>query len=322
MTYDYYYDKQSETYSFFSIPRLLITDPHFKRLSIEAKLLYGLLLDRMKLSAKNGWYDDFGRVYIYYTVKEIQEDLCCGHEKAGHLLQELDNERGIGLIERVKRGQGKPTIIYVKQFIDNEDTSDDFSPPRTGGVGVRATDVKVSDFRMSRNLKTGGADIRKAAGSYNNINQNNMNNTYSSYTDPSIVLSQAQNCGDVVPTEDVMDGYDMTEEIKEQLDFDLLITDDRLARDRVEGVVAIINDVLTSPEPYIRVNGHDRCTSVVKAQYRKLTRDHIVYVFDSLKKTTTEIMDYWNYMQTALYRAPIVIGGHIDSQVRHDMKGG
>ena len=143
MTYDYYYDKQSETYSFFSIPRLLITDPHFKRLSIEAKLLYGLLLDRMKLSAKNGWYDDFGRVYIYYTVKEIQEDLCCGHEKAGHLLQELDNERGIGLIERVKRGQGKPTIIYVKQFIDNEDTSDDFRPPITGGAGVRDTEGKT-----------------------------------------------------------------------------------------------------------------------------------------------------------------------------------
>ena len=143
-----------------------------------------------------------------------------------------------------------------------------------------------------------------------------------SYTDPSILPSRARAYTEAERAEDRMDGYDMTEEIKEQLDFDLLITDDRLARDRVEGVVAIINDVLTSPEPYIRVNGRDRCTSVVKAQYRRLTRDHIVYVFDSLKKTTTEIMDYWNYMQTALYRAPIVIGGHIDSQVRHDMKGG
>ena len=322
MTYDYYYDKQSETYSFFSIPRLLITDPHFKRLSIEAKLLYGLLLDRMKLSAKNGWYDDFGRVYIYYTVKEIQEDLCCGHEKAGHLLHELDNERGIGLIERVKRGQGKPTIIYVKQFIDNEDTSDDFRPPRTGGSVIRGADAKTSDFQRSWPLKNGCADIRNPDGNNNKYNQNNKNKTYRSYTDPSIHPSQAHTPAGVRRTEDEMDGYDMTEEIKEQLDFDLLVTDDKLDRERVEGVVAIINDVLTSPEPYIRVNGRDRCTSVVKAQYRKLTRDHIVYIFDSLSKTTSDILDYWSYMQTALYRAPIVINGHYDSIVRHDMKGG
>ena len=322
MTYDYYYNKQSETYSFFSIPRLLITDPHFKKLSIEAKLLYGLLLDRMKLSAKNGWFDDFGRVYIYYTVKEIQEDLCCGHEKAGHLLHELDSERGIGLIERVKRGQGKPTIIYVKQFIDNEDTSDDFRPPRTGSAAICGTEVKTSGFRRSRHPSDGGADIRNPDGNYNNINQNNKNNTYKSYTDPSILPSRARGSKGAEQADDRMDGYDMTEEIKEQLDFDLLITDDRLDRDRVEGVVAIINDVLTSPEPYIRVNGRDRCTSVVKAQYRKLTRDHIVYVFDSLSKTTSDILDYWSYMQTALYRAPIVINGHYDSIVRHDMKGG
>ena len=249
MTYDYYYDKQSELYSFFSIPRPLITDPHFKHVSMEAKLLYGLLLDRMKLSAKNGWFDDFGRVYIYYTVKEIEEDLCCGHEKAGRLLHELDDKRGVGLIERVKRGQGKPTIIYVKQFIGDEDTCVDFRPPRNRCTDLRKPDLQTSENQMSRNPKTGCVDIRNPAGNYNNKNKNNMKNTYSSYTDPSIDPSRRQRTGDEAMSQDETDGFDLTREIKEQIDFDILITDDKIERERVEGVVTIICDVLTSPEP-------------------------------------------------------------------------
>jgi len=90
------------------------------KLSTDAKLLYGLLLDRMGLSAKNGWYDDQGRVYIYYTLDEIQADLGCGHEKAVKLLAELDTGKGFGLIERVKRGQGCPARVYVKRFTTGE----------------------------------------------------------------------------------------------------------------------------------------------------------------------------------------------------------
>ena len=115
-SYDYYYGDESNQFSFYRIPRQLIVGREFKRLSVEAKLLYGLLLDRMELSAKNGWYDDTGRVYIYYTLDEIQENLNCGHDKATKLLVELDIKNGIGLIERVKHGQGRPAKIYVKKF--------------------------------------------------------------------------------------------------------------------------------------------------------------------------------------------------------------
>ena len=115
--YDYYYGDESNQFAFYRIPRQLITGEDFKKLSTDAKLLYGLLLDRMGLSVKNGWYDEAGRVYIYYTLDEIQEDLNCGHEKAVRLLAELDTgKKGFGLIERVKQGQGRPTKIYVKRF--------------------------------------------------------------------------------------------------------------------------------------------------------------------------------------------------------------
>ena len=114
---DYFYGDESKEFSYFRIPRLLITHQRFKNISVEAKLLYGLLLDRMGLSEEHGWYDEDGRVFIYYTVEEIADDLCCGRDKAMKLLAELDKAKGAGLIERVRQGQGKPTKIYVKPLL-------------------------------------------------------------------------------------------------------------------------------------------------------------------------------------------------------------
>lgn len=113
---DYFYGDEAEQFQFFRIPRQLITNPRFKHISTDAKLLYGMLLDRMSLSAKNDWYDDDGRVYIYYTFEEICVDMNCGRDKAMKLLAELDTGKGIGLIERIRQGQGKPTKLYVKRF--------------------------------------------------------------------------------------------------------------------------------------------------------------------------------------------------------------
>ena len=114
--FDYYYGTEAEQFSFFRIPRVLIQDPRFKQVSTDAKLLYGLMLDRMSLSMKNGWLDEENRVYIIYTLENIMEDLNCGKDKGVKILAELDTVKGIGLIERKKRGLGKPSIIFVKNF--------------------------------------------------------------------------------------------------------------------------------------------------------------------------------------------------------------
>jgi len=115
----YYYGQEAEQYAFYRIPKLLMTDERFKGLSSDAKLLYGLMLDRMSLSVKNGWVDEENRVYIYFPNQTVTEFLNCGNEKAVKLMSELDSKRGIGLIERVRQGQGKPSIIYVKNFAAN-----------------------------------------------------------------------------------------------------------------------------------------------------------------------------------------------------------
>ena len=114
----YYYGCEAEQYAFYRIPKILITDERYAHISTEAKLLYGLMLDRMSLSIKNGWLDDLDRVYIYFPVEQVMEMLHCKSEKATRLLGELDSRKGIGLIERVRQGQGKPSIIYVKNFAE------------------------------------------------------------------------------------------------------------------------------------------------------------------------------------------------------------
>ena len=92
---------------------MLFTEEIFEALSTDAKVLYGLLLDRISLSRENGWLDDAGRVYVYYTIKSVKRSMRCANTKACGLLRELDE---FGLIERKKQGLGKPTIIYVKDF--------------------------------------------------------------------------------------------------------------------------------------------------------------------------------------------------------------
>lgn len=114
--FGYFHDYESEQFAFYRIPKVLFTDEYFRNLSSDAKVLYGLMLDRMALSIRNNWVDNEGKVYIIFTLEQVMEYMNCGKDKGVKILAELDTDKGIGLIERVKRGLGKPTIIYVKSL--------------------------------------------------------------------------------------------------------------------------------------------------------------------------------------------------------------
>ena len=114
MQYEYFYGTQAEQFSFYRIPKALFTEPNFRELSTDAKVLYGILLDRMSLSLKNQWLDAQNKVYIIFTVEEIMDALNCANQKATHLMVEL--EKQAGLIERKRQGLGRPNLIYVKNF--------------------------------------------------------------------------------------------------------------------------------------------------------------------------------------------------------------
>jgi hypothetical protein len=144
MDFDYYYGTEADQFSFYRIPRVLMTGYNFKQLSSDAKILYGLMLDRMSLSMKNGWIDDANKVYIYFTLDEIQESMNCSHTTGTKIVAELDAGNGIGLIERVKQGQGRPARIYVKNLNSLKDNG-------------------VSSGEESRLQESGSQDCKKVA---------------------------------------------------------------------------------------------------------------------------------------------------------------
>ncbi|MCD7723950.1 MAG: replication initiator protein A [Clostridiales bacterium] len=345
--FDYYYGIEAEQFSFYRVPRLLIKDERFKGLSSDAKLLYGLMLDRMSLSMKNGWLDDENRAYIIYTIDAIMEDLGCGKDKAIKVLAELDTKKGIGLVERIRRGLGKPDIIYVKNFviskdsggdIDSREADDVFLPevgetdlqksekPTSRNMESRLQEVEKTDFSNSDNqtlesMKTRLQEVGKPAPNYTNISYNNQNYTDMSYTNP---INPSEN------KEQEKKRIDMTDEvnsyialIKENIEYEHHMKyAERGEKGLYEELFSIICDVVCVKRETISINGEDYPYELVKSRFLKLTGSHLEYVIGCMRKTTTRIANIRAYMITALYNAPMTINHFYQQEVQHDMYGG
>lgn len=186
---DYLCGDETMQFSFFRIPSQLVSHPQFKHLSADSKLLYGMLLNRMSLSAKNGWHDEAGRVYIYYTVKEVCEAIGCGQNKAMRLLAELDTGKGIGLIKRVQQGQGKPDRIFVKRITALEDTDTPDQGPADPNSQDDFSDAKRSENPTSSSRENRHLEVSKVNPSY--IDKNKL--ILSIRINPSIPLPPARN---------------------------------------------------------------------------------------------------------------------------------
>ena len=187
--FGYFRAYESEQFSFYRIPKVLFTDAYFKELSTEAKVLYGLMLDRMALSERNQWFDESGRVYIIFTVEEVMSCMNCGRDKSVKVLSELDARNGIGLIERIRRGLGQPDIIYVKNFIRTEAAEETQSflkseKPISGVRKNRLAEVGKADFqssekptsgvRKSRLLEVGKADLSSSEKPISGVRKNRL----------------------------------------------------------------------------------------------------------------------------------------------------
>lgn len=208
---DYFCGDEEMRFTHFRIPRQLITHPQFKPLSADAKLLYGMLLNRMSLSAKNGWRDDDGRVYIYFTIKEVCEAVGCGRNKAIRLLAELDATKGVGLIERVKQGQGKPDRIFVKRITIEEDTETPGQGPDALTSPADFSDVQRSENLTSRSRENRPLEVSKANPSYIDKNQTDFIHTNQSIYPPTPSAERLE-----------MDGYELREEHKENIRYERL----------------------------------------------------------------------------------------------------
>ena len=324
---DYFYGGESEQYSFYRIPKVLFTAAHYRAVPVEAKVLYGLLLDRMALSARNGWLDEGRRVFIYFTLEDAMAMMGCGHNKAVRLFADLEQ---IGLIERRKQGQGRPTRIYVKNFIlptetgEPEAEPDTPQPPAIGqtseyGKSEETPEVLTSQNRKSALPETGSPDFPKA-----NANKTDKNNTELNDTDLSIPPSPPKAKPPRMRRQrmrmDEMDSY--RELIQENISYDLLLQENPYDDELIDGYVELMVDVCCSSRPSIRISGEEIPTEVVKSRFLKLNKEHIGYVMDSMRQNTTRITNIRAYMLSALYNAPLTISQYYTSLVSHDMAHG
>ena len=285
---DYFYGQSSELFSFYRIPKLLFQDSRFQPLSTDAKTLYGILLDRMSLSARNGWLDKAGRVFIIYTVQEVQDSLGCADKKATKLLRELEE---YGLIERKRRGLGKPDLIYVKNF-----SSESSKTPYLN----RDND----DSGTVQNTLQDPAKLR--------CNKTKENDTEMSETDP-FYSEEADGMSKRTQLE---------EYFSQSLEVDLLLRLCPDDEDTIYQIVDLLVDTCSTKRKMLRIAGDDKPTEVVRSRLKKLNADHIRFVLDSLAENTAPVRNMKQYLLAMLYNAPTTMNLYYQNKTNHDFARG
>jgi hypothetical protein len=330
---DYYYGLEAEQFTFYRIPRLLIKDERFKDLSNDAKLLYGL-------SMKSGWVDEQNRAYIIYSIDGIMEDLGCGNQKATKVLSELDSQKGIGLIEKVRRGLGKPDIIYVKNFASIKSTNRDEKTPETQENTQRcenhtSRNVKTTFQEMgkshsqkcenhtSRNVKITFPEMWKSHANYNynnNTEYNNINNNIYNNIYPINHINQSESEQMI---DEIDDSKAYIEIIKENLDYEHhMRNDDDGKRCLFVELYETICDVVCHKRRQIRIGGEDYPYETVREKFLQLRDSHLEYVIACMKNTTKKIANIKQYMITALYNSLNTINHYYQQEVNYDMNSG
>ena len=285
MTLDYFYGQAGELFSFFRIPKALFQEQQFQDLSTDAKTLYGILLDRMSLSVKNEWFDKKGRVFIIFTIEDVKRTLRCADNKATRLLRELEK---FGLIERKRRGQGKPCLVYVKNF----------------SAESSKESVKNRDNDDSCGSKIACQDPVKSRGIKKKENKTEMNNT-------NLILSDES---------EKMKNRELLEEYFScSLEMDLLLRLYPDDEDTIYQIVDLLVDTCDSKRKLIRIAGDDKPAEVVLSRLKKLNADHIRFVLDCLAANTSPIRNMKQYLLAALFNAPTTIQLYYQNKVNHDL---
>ncbi len=290
MTLDYFYGQTGELFSFYRIPKALFQEQRFQSLSTDAKTLYGILLDRMSLSAKNGWLDEQNRVFIIFTIEDVKRSLCCADNKATKLLRELEE---FGLIERKRRGLGRPSLVYVKNF---------------------SADSSKTRFQNRENHESGGfksasqdpAKPRCNKTDKNNTDKNNteMNETYPFNSEETDGMSQREQ----------LEKY-----FSQSLEVELLLRLCPDDEDIIYQIVDLLVDTCATKRKMLRIAGDDRPAEVVRSRFMKLNADHIKFVLKCLAENSSPIRNMKQYLLASLYNAPTTMQLSYQNQTNHDL---
>lgn len=323
--FDYYYGSEAEQFNFYRIPKILFTDQRFSDVSVEAKVLYGLLLDRMSLSVKNQWIDDENRVYIYFKLEDVMEYMGIGKDKGVKLFAELDAEKGCGLIRRKKQGLGKPVIIYVMNFNSAGTITDDESQAECAALQTSEKPKfelqDSAEVLTSGNPKSGFRENRSLDFCEPDSNKNKSNHTESNdieYSDTYLIKSYPSRLQN-----DSIDEIQMRQSYREMIcrNIDYECLKEHYSEEALQGIVDIMLDAVCSKKQYLVVSGEELPQAMVCSRLLKLEYEHIEYVLDCLKKTTTKVRCIKSYLLTALYNSLTTIDHYYRAEVNHDLYG-
>lgn len=329
-----------DKFTFYRMPKMLFTDD-FQSLSCEAKILYGLLLDRSTLSKQNHWIDENDRVYVYFKQDEAMDMLNIKKNKVISIFKELDD---IGLIRRKKLGQGNPTRIYVMNFSEqsqenategSEDLLDDILADKSQTSSentkreVKKFEKPTSEFQTSpkstkkevkRFEKPTSKGLKNKLGSSYYINKTERNNINQSInegivTKPTSALSAA-------PDKKMDEIYYLStvEKVKSQISYDELIAEGK-GKSTLDLIVSLIVDVYLRNCESIYANGMLMPVERVVREFEKVEYEHILYVFECVENASAkhEIINIRNYLQTCIFNAPHTMDIFYDAQVNYDM---
>ena len=283
MMLDYFYGQSGELFSYFRIPKALFQDSRFRQLSTDARTLYGILLDRMSLSAKNGWLDEQGRVYIIYTVREVQESLCCAEHKAVKLFRELEQA---DLIERKRRGLGRPSLIFVKNF---------------------STEVSKMHPLNCANSNSGAVQNAVQEQPKPQCNKTDKNKTERNKPDPI-------HSGNI---REQLEDY-----FYQALEVELLFRLHPDDEDTIYQIVDLLVDTCSTKRKMLRIAGDDKPADVVRSRLKKLNADHIRFVLGCLSETTVPVRNMKQYLLASLYNAPTTMSLYYQNKTNHDFARG
>lgn len=285
ITFDYFYGKEADKLTFYRIPKLLFTNEYFDSLSTDGKVLYGLMLDRMSLSLKNGWFDEEKHAFIFFSVEEAMEMLKCKKNKVVDLMKNLEE---LGMIERRRQGQGKPSVIYVKNFAEQ-----------------LQDDIQRLEKPTSRSLENQPLEVEKT-----NPNYININNT--DYIKSNLIRS------DIVSDRFASEYDAYSEIIKNNLELEYMYDQYPFDKEMIDGIYDLVLETVLCQNGTIIIAKNEYPVQLVKSKFLKLNSSHLEYVIDGMKHSTSKVRNIKKYLLAALFNASTTMVSYYQAEVNHD----
>ena len=297
MAFEYYYSGEGEQYVFYRIPKALFTNEEYRSVSTDARVLYGLMLDRLALSERNGWCDEEGRLYIYFTLEDVEQLLFVSHGKAITLMRELEKAE---LIQKKRQGLGRPNRLYLGRFRQ-----------------VQKSYFQKSKISTSGSIKNELQEVQKLDANnteYNKINKNDI--------DSILFRGEGNRIDFSSPGTDPPDREDLEQFFESTCSFEYLKEEYPGMEDGIDEIRELILETCLSSKPKIRICGELKEANVVKGRFMKLNIGHIRFVLNSLMENTTEVRSMKQYLLAALYNAPLTMSNYYRAKTNHDFHTG